>query len=328
MKKEEIKELKEEVEELKKSNNMMKNILKLIIAIIIILSVFGLGWFAGKKLADKENEIIDEKEEAIDEIDEEANVGKSIYTPDSEIASKTEDEKLKYYFTYQEPISKKEFDKTLEKGQGNDVIARNDIKEFFAYLNGQIEAYSDSVVLINIFDYADGEEGKDLIALKGIYLLECVYDMNFVDIPGLTGGYKIVSQNDYDKMKEYLSEVPTLRKYDDLFKEMYGDDFTSEEFYQEEPFKEMYDHDVKYLNKNYYVAYEYGDGYGSANYYFEVEDIIKKTKTEYDISYNVYQSYRDENENEVNFQIYEGILNVEVVNGHLKYYPSIIKAVK
>lgn len=305
----------------KEKSKKESKVLSILLGVVLIVIGFGIGYVVGSYLFEESDEKTSkEKEEPFKEV--------SIWTQDSEIASKTEEEKLEYYFTYREPMTKEEFAKTLETGTSNEVIVRNDIKEFFAYMNGEIEAYSDGVVLmgVNEFDFV----GKDIISFKDVLILECVYDMNFVDIPDYIGGHKIISSADYEKMKEYFVNVRKLQPYDDWFAERHDEDATSSEAYKtDELYKKLYDTAKKYVNQDYYVAYEYGDGYGDGGLYFEVKDIIKKSETLYDVSFNIYQSVLDDNmEKEINSKEAEGSFQVEVVNGHLKYHPSTITAVE
>lgn len=69
MEKEKKDDLREEVDELKKSNKIMKGLLIVLVVAILVSACFGIGFIAGEKLAEKENDILEEdkKEETKEE---------------------------------------------------------------------------------------------------------------------------------------------------------------------------------------------------------------------------------------------------------------------
>ena len=60
MEKEKKDDLREEVEDLKKSNKIMKSLLIVLVVAILLSACFGIGFIAGEKLAEKENDILEE----------------------------------------------------------------------------------------------------------------------------------------------------------------------------------------------------------------------------------------------------------------------------
>lgn len=69
MEKEKKDDLREEVDELKKSNKIMKGLLIVLVVAILVSACFGIGFIAGEKLAERENDILEEdkKEETKEE---------------------------------------------------------------------------------------------------------------------------------------------------------------------------------------------------------------------------------------------------------------------
>lgn len=66
MEKEKKDDLREEVEDLKKSNKIMKGLLIVLVVAILVSACFGIGFIAGEKLADKENDLLEENKKEED----------------------------------------------------------------------------------------------------------------------------------------------------------------------------------------------------------------------------------------------------------------------
>ena len=66
MEKETKKELEEQVAELKKSNKVMKGLLIVLVVAVLVSSCFGVGFLLGEKLAEKEEDILEENKKEED----------------------------------------------------------------------------------------------------------------------------------------------------------------------------------------------------------------------------------------------------------------------
>lgn len=59
-------DLREEVEDLKKSNKIMKGLLIVLVVVILVSTCFGIGFMVGEKLAEKENDLLEENKKEED----------------------------------------------------------------------------------------------------------------------------------------------------------------------------------------------------------------------------------------------------------------------
>lgn len=231
-----------------------------------------------------------------------------IFSSNLNVMSRTE------YFNNKR-ITEDELNNSLDKGNSDAIIVKNEIKTLLAYMSGAIQFNFDgdniditrllpSCFYLNIGLDITGYHSSNLLDGIAPNILECMYGFKYqyVEDNPYNGSY-LMTNEDYLKMKNYFVKVPSFSLNDAFMLNSY------DEFWKNRVEDEFYNEAKKYLNKGYRYAYGVGDGFGENEIFLENAGIIKKDN-KYEVSINVYD-YAEKTGTSV--------LEVEVVDGHLKY---------
>lgn len=274
-----------------------KNYWLLVIGLVIGLLIGGLVVYKVLESSNK-NDNKDNSNHVNDRANEEKNMSnEQIY---KELSAK------------QGTISEEKFMDNLEKDNNEDTIVKNDIKRLLFYMNAESEDFEGTACkyLNYYFDYDSFINGKDVLKKLSPHIMECMYgiDYNYVE-DNSYGGSKIMSQNQYQELKDYFINYPVLKQYDEEWNDNRSDDDKND----------YYDNAKDFLGKDYLYAYGCGDGFGMSGVFLRENGISKKNNI-YEINIEAYTNSSMRSSENEGIEKYTGVLQVEVVNGHLKYH--------
>lgn len=192
------------------------------------------------------------------------------------------------------------------------AIIKKELGDIFDYINDTKEAnffededngYLNACMLLGTDIY---EPIEDIFEIIGPLIMDCYYNHDYLGFTEELGGGALLTDEQ-------------IADYDNYFEtEFHFSTFTpiNPSYYQSSGYSEWYEIIKKeyelYNGKNYKIAYTYGDGFGVNPNIFEIVDIYKKNDkyiVETKITMNEYN----------NTNIYNGKIEVEIVDGHSKF---------
>ena len=280
-----------------KSNN------KLLIIVIVVLSLCVLG-LSGYLVYDK---VLSKKEPVpTEDKGEKKATNYTVKEPTTSLSS--EEEYQKFVDKQKNSITNEELLNSLDKSNTEDALVKNEIKKLFAYTNGEVEIESMEWPCMYL-STVQGVNYNDMLFSRVPHIMECMHDMTYVKVDdNLYNGSKLMTQDQYELLKEYFVNPPELEDLDSHWNDSNVDKGENGKFYEA----------VKpYLGKNYRYAYGVGDGFGFSEFFFKENGIVRNGN-KYEVNVEVYTEER--NDGVSSFVKYTGILELEIVNGHVKYH--------
>ena len=228
-----------------------------------------------------------------------------------------------FHLGTQHSIKKTDLMNGMKPRISNDNIIENDMKLLIANLNMEI---SDTEMLENnelapcfilgiLYPYEYNSD-KDINSFNNMYpaIAECLYDFRYAEVKDdYIFSRKLISKEEYSRLKEYFTDVEELKLYDTLWEKEPPKDDPDYGLY-----KNYSDVAKPYLKKDYRVAYEFGDGFGFTERFYELDNINKVSDNKYSVQISLYYHNSDPKISCVYCKKI-GKFNAEVVNKHIKF---------
>ena len=293
---------------------------KIWLIILIVVLVLGVGcgaFLLGKYYSKKDNP----PQPASRDVPTDNN----IIEPDPETLTEQQLNERKYY-DLRSSITLEELEREYPKDGTDLSIIKNEVNKLIAYVNSRIDNLNDGSACSLLNNYfpsiSDINEGENILLKIEPEIMECMYGMEPTIVNDDDLSSVIITNDQYDLFNNYFKEVTKLDKLDNVK--------TGTQYKQ-------------YLNKDYYFAYNIGDGFGSPMISFEIANIVDMTDY-YVVSLNAYveeyiyddmYGYNESDSTIVRTSMladsgkivyvkYNFKLVVEVVDGHLKYHTLTI----
>ena len=282
-----------------KSNN------KLLIIVIVVLSLCVLG-LSGYLVYDK---VLSKKEPV--PIEDKGEKKATNYTvKESTTSLSNEEEYQKFVDKQMNSITNEELLNSLDKSNTEDALVKNEVQKLFAYMNGEVNSESGEWPWPCMFLSVTQEvDFNDMLKSRVPHIMECMHDMTYAKVDdNLYNGSKLMTQDQYELLKEYFVNPPELEDLDSHWNDSNVDKGENGIFYEA----------VKpYLGKNYRYAYGIGDGFAFDGFFYKENGIVRNGN-KYEVNVEVYTE--EWNDGVSSFVKYTGILELEIVNGHIKYH--------
>ncbi|HIU11636.1 MAG TPA: hypothetical protein IAB65_02935 [Candidatus Onthocola stercorigallinarum] len=211
-----------------------------------------------------------------------------------------------------------EEDETNELSEEDEIaIIEDELGAIFSYINSEVDTsyfesendwYLNSCMLLGTDMY---KESDDVFQDIGPLIMDCYYDYDYPGFTNNLGGGALITDEQIADYKNYFESNFNFKTFTPLnpndFQPQGEEGTVANEWY--ERIKAEYD---LYNNKNYKIAYEYGDGFGVNPDKFEIIDIYP-SGADYTakvmVTMNDYEGTR----------IYNSEIKVQIIDGHCKF---------
>ena len=203
------------------------------------------------------------------------------------------------------------------------AIIKKELGKIFSCTNGEemcVEYMQYSTMLPEI---DDEDLNYDFFKLAAPYIMEAIYNLNYINVDWLYGIVYLMTDNQEQKYSDYFDFDLMFDTYDGL----YG-------FKNYEDMLEYCNNDINctfinnynnYKDKGYKIAYIVGDGFGSHGTDFKIETITKNANDDkYTVKVLVTPNEIWEEIIDEKIEIHTNV-EVEIVNGHCKFGSMIVK---
>lgn len=203
------------------------------------------------------------------------------------------------------------------QNEEEEKIVAEDVGKLLNFLNNKTT--QDTCFMQMFYDTQVVDEyitKEDLFSKISPCVMQSLYNKDYVKAPTvpLFSSVVIATEDQVQELNEYFVNSYNFTKYDDSYDSKVKPNI---ETITDEIGKNLIDEATSYYNKDYYVLYEMGDGYGIGEfeYVYRLEDISKKDG-KYVATINAQKHFTTSDTYEGN---YRSELEIEVVNGHSKF---------